>query len=70
MTGGEEVQRWTIGDYVMPSAHSQTLGITIPPTAANNFELKLALVSMVLQSQFGGSPMEDTSLRLSMFLEV
>ena len=69
MAGGEEAQRRTLWDYVTPFAHSQTPGITIPPVAANNFELKPALISMVRQSPFGGSPMEDPNLQLSAFLE-
>jgi len=69
MVGREEEQRRTLRDYVT-SVHSQTPGITIPPVAAHNFELKPALISMVQQSQFGGSPMEDPNLHLSMFLEV
>jgi len=70
MAGGEEAQRRTLCDYVTLGAHSQTPGITIPPVAAHNFELKPALISMVQQSQFGGSPMEDPNLHLSVFLEV
>ena len=70
MAGGEEVQRCTLRDYITLGAHSQTLGIMIPPVAAHNFELKLALISMVQQSQFGGLPMEDPNLHLSVFLEV
>ena len=69
MVGGEEAQRRTLSDYVTPGAHSQIPGITIPPVAAN-FELKPALISMVQQSQFGGSTMEDPNLHLSVFLEV
>ena len=38
--------------------------------AANNFELKLALISMVQQSQFGGTPLEDLNLHLLIFLEM
>ena len=34
-------------------------GIRHQPIDANNFELKLALISMVQQQQFGGSPLED-----------
>jgi len=70
MAGGEDAQRRTLRDYVTPGAHSQTPGITIPPVAANNFELKPALISMVQQSQFGGSLMEDPNLHLSVFFEV
>ena len=47
MVGGEEAQRRPLRDYVTLGAHSQTPGITIPPVAANNFELKPALVSIV-----------------------
>jgi len=47
MTGGEEAQRRTLRDYVTSGAHSQAPGITITPVAANNFELKPVLISMV-----------------------
>jgi len=50
MAGGEEAQRRTLRDYVTPGAHSETPGITIPPVAAHNFELKPALISIVQQS--------------------
>ena len=70
MAGGEEAQRRTLRDYVTLGVHSQISGITIPPVAAHNFELKLALISMVQQSQFGGLPMGDPNLHLSVFLEV
>jgi len=64
MAGGEEARRRTLRDFVIRGAHNQTSGITIPPVAANNFELKAALISMVQQSQFGGSPMEDPNQHL------
>jgi len=70
MSGREEEQRKTLRDYVTPGVHNQTPGITIPLVTAHNFELKLALISMVQQSQFGGSPMEDLNLHLLVFLEV
>jgi len=70
MAGREEEQRRTLRNYVTPGVHSQTPGITIPPIAAHNFELKPALISMVQQSQLGGSPMEDLNFHLSVFLEV
>jgi len=70
MTGGEAAQRRTLRDYVTSGVHSQTPGIMIPPVVAHNFELKPALISMVQQSQFGGSPMEDPNLHMSVFLEV
>ena len=70
MAGGGEEQRRTLRDFVTPGVHSQTPGIAVPSVAAHNFELKPALISMVQQSQFGGSPMEDPNLHLSIFLEV
>jgi len=47
MAGREEEQMRTLRDFVTPGVHSQTPGITIQPIAANNFELKPALISMV-----------------------
>ena len=40
------------------------------PIDANNFELKLALISMVQQQEFGGSPSEDPNGHLSNFLQL
>ena len=37
---------------------------------AHNFKLKPTLISMVQQSQFGATPMEDPNLHLSVFLEM
>jgi len=70
MAGREEEQRTTLRDYVTSGVHSQTPGVTIPPIAAHNFELKPVSISMVQQSQFGGSLMEDPNLHLSVFLKV
>ena len=71
IAGGEEAQRGILRDYVTPGAYSQTPGIiTITLVAANNFELKPALISMVQQSQFVGSATKDPNLHLSVFLEV
>jgi len=70
MIGGEEAQRRTFRDFVTLGAHNRTPSITIPPVVANNFKLKPALISMVQQSQFGGSAMEDRNLHLSVFLMV
>ena len=36
----------------------------------HNFELKLGLILMEQQSQFGGIPMEYPNLSLSVFIEV
>lgn len=36
----------------------------------NNFELKLTLISIVQQNQFGRSPLEDSNVHLAMFLKI
>jgi len=43
----KKFKRLTLRDYVTSGAHSQTTRITIPPVAANNFELKPAMILMV-----------------------
>ena len=40
------------------------------PIDANKFELKLALISMVQQNQFGGHSYEDPNGHLAYFLEL
>ena len=37
---------------------------------AHNFELKLALISIMQEAQFRGTPMKDLRLHLPVFLEV
>lgn len=39
-----------------------------PTIAANNFELKPALINMVQQSRFGGSAVEDSHDHITTFL--
>ena len=46
------------------------LEIQYQPIDANNFELKPALISMVQQQQFGGSPSEDPNWHFSKFLQL
>jgi len=70
IANGEEVQRRALRDFVTPGVHGQTPSINVPPVVANNFDLKLALIFMVQQSQFNGSPMKDPNLHLSGFIEV
>ena len=41
-----------------------------PPIEANNFELKLALITMVQQHQFTGHPSEDPNEHLGRFLRM
>ena len=41
-----------------------------PPIEANNFELKLALITMVQQHQFTGHPSEDPNEHLGSFMRI
>jgi len=68
-TGGEG-QRRTLQDFITLGVQGISSSIARPTVEVNNFELRSALISMVQQSQFGGSPMEDPNLRLSIFLEI
>jgi len=70
MVGGVGDQRSTLRDFVTPRVHGIISSITRPNVEVDNFELKLALISMVQQCQFGGTPWEDPNLHLSVFLEV
>ena len=51
----------TLGDCCRPMMNEEYLGIRHQPIDDNNFELKLALINMVQQQQFGGSPLEDSN---------
>jgi len=63
-------QRRTLHDFATPGVQGITSSIACPAIDANNFELKLALISIVQHSQFGETPLEDPNLHLSVFLEV
>ena len=58
----------TLGDCWRPMMKEDYSGIRHQPIDANNFELKPALISIVQQQQFGGSPSEDLNGHLSNFL--
>jgi len=70
MAGGRGDQRRALWDFVIPGAQGIASSITCPNIDANNFELKLALISMVQQSQFGWTPLEDPSPHLLVILEL
>jgi len=65
---GEE--RRTLYNFITPGIQGITSSIARLTVDADNFELKLALISMVHQSQFGETPLEDPNLHLLVFLEV
>jgi len=70
MAGGGSEQRRMLRDFVTPRVQDITSSIAHPNVEANNFELKPALISIVQQSQLGSTPLEDSNLHLSVFLEM
>ena len=70
MAGGGDNQRRTLRDFVTLGVPGIASSIACPTVDANNFELKPALISMVQQSQFGGTPLEDPNLHLSVFIKM
>ena len=65
---GEE--RRTFRGFVTLGVQVIASSIARPAMDVNNFGLKPALIFMAQQSQFGGIPLEDPNLHLSVFLEV
>ena len=65
-----EPERRTLQDFITSGVQGITSSIGRATLEVNNFELRLALVSMVQQMSFGGSPIEDPNLHLPIFLEV
>jgi len=57
---GEE--RRTLRDFITLGVQGIASSIAQPAVDANNFKLKPALISMVQQSQFGRTPLEDPNL--------
>ena len=51
----------TMEEFWRPIIQDEYLAVRQPPIEANNFELKLALITMVQQHQFTGHPSEDRS---------
>ena len=60
----------TLGDCWGSMMNEDYSGILHQQIDANNFELKPALINMVQQQQFGGSPTEDPNGQLSNFLQL
>ena len=69
MADPQQNQR-TMKDYFKPAIMGDYSGIQRLPINANNFELKLALIHMVQNNQYGGLPSEDPNTHLATFLEI
>ncbi|XP_073035192.1 uncharacterized protein [Primulina eburnea] len=59
-----------IREHFRPVINALYSGIARGTIAANNFELKPALINMVQQNQFGGAATADPHLHLRTFLEI
>ncbi|XP_073063937.1 uncharacterized protein [Primulina eburnea] len=59
-----------IREYFRTVINTHYSGIARGTIAANNFELKPALINMVQQNQFGGAATTDLHLHLRTFLEI
>ncbi|XP_073273293.1 uncharacterized protein [Primulina huaijiensis] len=59
-----------IRDHFRPVLNAHYSGIARGTINAYNFELKPALINMVLQNQFGGAALADPHLHLRTFLEI
>ena len=60
----------TMEDFRRPIIQDEYSAIRQPTVDANNFELKLALITMVQQQQFTGHPTEDPNEHLGRFLRM
>jgi len=60
----------TLKEYATPSSEEPQAIIVYPTIEGENFEIKLALLNLVQQNQFSGSPTEDPNLHISTFLRL
>jgi len=60
----------TLKGYATPSTEEPQAIIVYPTVEDDNFEIKLALLNLVQQNQFSGSPTEDPNLHISTFLRL
>ena len=70
----EEVERPqrpnTMEDFWRPNTQDEYSAVRQPSIEANNFELKLALITMVQQHQFTGHPSEDPNEHMGRFMRI
>jgi len=59
----------TVKEYAIPSS-DESYVVIVYPTVVANFEIKSALIYLVQQNQFFGSPIEDLNLHISTFLRL
>ena len=57
----------TLKEYATPSTEEPQAIIVNPTVEGKNFEIKPALLNLVQQNQFSGSPAEDPNLHISTF---
>ena len=60
----------TMEEFWRPIIQEEYSAVRQPPIEANNFELKLALITMVQQQQFIGHPSEDPNEYLGRFMRM
>ena len=60
----------TLKEYATPSTAEPQAVIVYPTVEDDNFEIKPALLNLVQQNQFSGSPTEDPNLHISVFLRI
>ena len=62
--------KWALRDYFRPVVVDNYSSIHHQAINTNNFELKLALINMVQQNQYGGLAHKDSNIHLATFLEI
>ena len=60
----------TMEDFWRPVIQEEYSAVRQPAIESNNFELKLALITMVQQNQFTGHPTEDPNEHMGKFLRI
>ena len=60
----------TLKEYATPSTAEPQAIIVYPTIEDDNFEIRPALLNLVQQNQFSGSPTEDPNLHISIFLRI